>query len=286
MKTLPTFGKLRDALLESLGPIYGSYEAQNILRVYLEDRFGVRTLRPDEKLSREQELVFLQDLELFKEGMPVQYIVGKAFFYKHFFVVNQHVLIPRPETEELLVLALKRLRDFPENAARVLDIGTGSACIAISIVKEYSRVKMTAIDVSEDALELARANAGRLKAKVDFKVLDFLNEANWDLLCAFDLIVSNPPYISIKDYEELDPGVKEFEPKVALTPGGQDALIFYKRIFLFAQKHLSERGEVLMEFAYDQRPALKQLLDKQTFFSYAFHQDMQGKDRILHLRIK
>jgi release factor glutamine methyltransferase len=279
-----TFGDLADALLDALLPISASAEAHNILKIYLEDRFGIKTLDRLTSLSAEQEKIFTNDLVLFKAQLPVQYIVGKAFFYNHFFEVNPNTLIPRPETEELVAFALQRLRHRPSVPLRVLDIGTGSGCIAISIWKESPRVHMNAIDISKEALELAQKNAKRLKAEIEFLHMDFLQNQEWEKLGDYDLIVSNPPYVSMEDYEQLEKSVREYEPRVALTPGVEDALVFYKHILLFAGKHLKEEGEVVLELGFDQRAALTTHLEGQSVFTYSFHQDLQGKDRILHLK--
>ena len=154
----------------------------------------------------------LQELLLHK---PVQYVLGEAWFYRMKLKVNEHVLIPRPETEELVEQLIKDRKSKLTDPA-ILDIGTGSGCIPIAIKKNLPASKLTAIDVSKDALALAKENAALHNAHIIFKELDFLDESTWNSLPAFDIIISNPPYIPINEKEKLSKNVTDFEPHLAL----------------------------------------------------------------------
>ena len=213
-----------------------------------------------------------------KENIPVQYITGQAWFYNLIFEVNKAVLIPRSETEELVLEAINFLKN--SKGKKVLDIGTGSGCIPISIKKNIAEATITAIDVSKEALAVARKNAFANDVKIDFKEIDFLNEKNYNKLPSYDLIISNPPYIPEAEKNILDKNVVDYEPHLALFVPDNDHLIFYKKIAAFAENHLTTNGKILLEVHEDfaGETAAIFLTEK---FTVAIKKDMQGKDRIL-----
>ena len=178
---------------------------------------------------------------------PVQYVVGEAWFYKLKFIVNPSVLIPRPETEELVSMII----DFAKlnSVKTIIDIGTGSGCIPISIKNNVPALNVTSLDISAKALVTASQNAIANEVEINFIKLDFLNENKWKELEKYDIIVSNPPYIPYSESNLIPKNVKEYEPEVALFV--DEALIFYKKIAQFGKSHLKINGKIFMEVHED-----------------------------------
>jgi release factor glutamine methyltransferase len=190
---------------------------------------------------------YLQEL---LDHKPVQYVLGETWFYDMRLKVNEHTLIPRPETEELVKLAIDHYRDLniEENEAiNLLDIGTGSGCIAIAIKKNLPGIKLTAIDVSPDALTVSEENASAQEVDVEFLQMDFLDEQQWKNLPAFHGIISNPPYIPLHEREKMDKNVTAFEPAAALFVPDESPLLFYEKIAAFAKDHLLRGGKIFLE---------------------------------------
>lgn len=202
---------------------------------------------PEKILSPELSHAMAQALNDLLQHKPVQYVVGEAWFYLMKLEVNEAVLIPRPETEELVQLVLEAAKASLKPSIKILDIGTGSGCIAIAIQKNYPAAVVTAIDISAIALELAKKNAATQNAKIDFLQVDFLDELQWEGLPKFDLIVSNPPYIPMEEKEKMDLNVTSYEPHQALFVPNHAPLVFYEKIAVFAATHLNPNGKVLME---------------------------------------
>lgn len=223
------------------------------------------------ELSCEEEARILEFLKQRKTHKPLAYIAKNADFYGYLFNVNENVLVPRPETEELVSLVLKNIK----NGESVLDIGTGSGAIAIVLAKE-SNAKVTAVDISEKALSVAKENAKKLGANIEFVLSDlFENLENR----VFDKIVSNPPYISENEFQTLDIDVKNFEPKLALV-AENNGLEIYERIINQATKHLTKNGEIYFEIGYLQAEQVKKLLEKD-FENIKIYKDLEGKDRMV-----
>lgn len=206
---------------------------------------------------------------------PVQYVTGEAWFCKMKLKVNESVLIPRPETEELVTAVTKSVK--PGNT--VIDIGTGSGCIAIAVKKNMDGY-VTAIDTSAAALNLAAENAATQKAVINFIELDFLNERNWLRLGSYDRIVSNPPYIPENEKERLDKNVTDYEPHLALFVSESDPIIFYKKIAAFGKTHLNTNGKIFMETheAYAKEVAMH---FQQQGYKVEIRKDMFEKERIV-----
>lgn len=210
---------------------------------------------------------------------PLQYIVGSVEFYGMEFKVNPSVLIPRPETEILIEKVLESVSK--ENLLNILDIGTGSGNIAVVLAKNLPNSKVTAIDISDSALKVAIENSGlnNINGQIIFYKIDFVNEDNLNK-DKFDLIVSNPPYVSIKDYSELSPELKNHEPKIALTDDG-DGLNLYRIICLKAQKLLNKNGKLFFEVGMEQATEVKNILAGNGFSSIEIFNDYSNIERVV-----
>lgn len=206
------------------------------------------------------------------QHIPLQHILGKAYFYGLEFTVNENVLIPRPETELLVEHALKHL----QAGMSVLDLCTGSGCIAVTLTDQCSGIHTDASDISPDALEIAKANALRHHTTVTFIQSDLFEQIH----NRYDLIVSNPPYISLAEMETLMPEVKEHDPHLALY-GGTDGLDFYRKIVKNAPEHLKDNGLLMMEIGAGQAAAVSKLLNENDYTDIQIIKDLNGLDRIV-----
>lgn len=267
-------------VLEKLSPLYGEREAASLAAIIFEDEFAVRNFNRESLLSPEQ----LQRLEQIEGRLltyePLQYILGQADFYGLKFKVNEQVLIPRPETEELVHLVLE------ENAARsgasleVLDIGTGSGCIPISLKQQRPAWQLSGVDVSSGALEVARENALRNNGAVHFFELDILQEAKWPSR-PYDIIISNPPYIPPSEIALMPPQVRQFEPALALFTPEEFPFLFYDKIIDFASTRLNPHGQLFFECnEYNAEDLLARVEDRGAFRA-RIEKDMNGKKRMI-----
>jgi release factor glutamine methyltransferase len=229
--------------------IYVENEAANITKMVFESLANISradVLRnPEMEIDQETFSLLNQALEKLLNHQPIQYVLGEAWFYHLNFKVSDAVLIPRPETEELVELVIQHIKSTHQKT--VLDVGTGSGCIPISIKKNIPEISITAVDVSKTAIDLATTNANVHKVNIDFKQVDFLNEVEREKLGMFDVIISNPPYIPNVEIQSMDKHVTEYEPHLALFVPNEDPLIFYKAILRFAKNHLNEKGNIFLE---------------------------------------
>jgi release factor glutamine methyltransferase len=276
--------KLRDYrkyFLEKLTPLYDSMEAESFFAIALEELKGWRrtdlALNPDAELSGdeiEKWHAVLAQLEIQK---PIQYIFGKAHFYGLEFEVNENTLIPRPETEELVEWIIG------ENKAKgqisIIDIGTGSGCIAISLAKNLTDSYVSAIDVSEGALATAKRNAEHNKVGVNYILKDILSAENLEQ--NYDIIVSNPPYVRNLEKEEIKENVLQYEPHLALFVDDNDPLIFYRKIALLAKDWLSPNGRLYFEINQYLGPETARMLEDFGFSNVVLKKDMYGNDRMI-----
>lgn len=227
---------------EAVEPLYGIHEAESIARMVVCDKLSYNLSQLVAHYDDEVEIAALTSIvEELRSGRPVQYVLGKAEFCDFVFEVAEGVLIPRPETEELVY----RIAQNTKEGARILDIGTGSGAIAISLAKMIGGAKVVAVDISPEALAIAKRNAERLSAEVEFVEADALGDLSH--LGKFDIIVSNPPYIPQSDIADMRKNVVDFEPHTALFVPDNDILLFYRATAENAQRMLDEGGSIWFE---------------------------------------
>lgn len=274
----------RSQFIQELLPIYDEGEAESFFYLILEEKRQLKridlALNPELVFSEEEIILWMSILEQLKLEIPIQYLLGKTSFYSLDFEVNENVLIPRPETEELVEWIIKenlKIEEFKD--LKILDIGTGSGCISISLAKNISNATVYAIDVSEKALATAKKNAAINQVDVTFIIQNIL-EAE-DLNQQFDIIVSNPPYVRNLEKQEIKKNVLDNEPHLALFVEDDDALIFYKKIAALAQKNLSDNGQLFFEINQYLGKDMVELLEKMNFKNIELRKDIYGNDRMI-----
>jgi release factor glutamine methyltransferase len=238
---------------------------------------------PEKKISAAADKLIQKTLNELLLHKPVQYVLGEAWFYHMKIKVNGHVLIPRPETEELVEQLIKDRKSKLTDPA-ILDIGTGSGCIPIAIKKNLPASIVTAIDVSKEALTLAKENATLHNAHISFKQVDFLDETAWSGLGLFDIIISNPPYIPVHEKEKLGKNVTDFEPHLALFVPGNSPLVFYEKIAAFGRDHLLPNGKIYLEIHEDFAKETAALFMK-NYQTVMIKKDMYGKERMVLITV-
>ena len=257
-----------------------------ILTEYLHDlkRIDI-SLNPDFEVSETDLQKWNVIISELKTEKPIQYITGEAWFYGLRFEVNENTLIPRPETEELVewIVDGQKTKDKRQKVS-ILDIGTGSGCIPITIKKEIPNALVSAIDVSEKALEMARKNAIDNEVEVNFILQNILESES--LIEKYDIIVSNPPYVRNLEKEEIKKNVLDNEPHLALFVEDNDALIFYKKIAELAQKNGSENGQLYFEINQYLGKEMVDLLEKMNFKNIELRKDIYGNDRMTKASVK
>jgi release factor glutamine methyltransferase len=267
-------------MLKKLSTLYPKREAENILAYIFEDIFKQRKPYSLEKQFNQQQTVLL-DIILTRLLLhePWQYIVGEADFYGEKFLVNPSVLIPRPETEELVfnIISESKLTNL-----NVLDIGTGSGCIAIMLSKKMKNARVHAIDICPMALDTAAENAERLNSTVKFWLCDILKPQCRKSLPVFDIIVSNPPYINPNEKKQMADNVVKYEPHNALFTSNDDSLEFYREILNFANEgHLSEGGKLYFELNQYLADETEMLAQSMGFSNTKIIRDLQNAPRML-----
>lgn len=305
-----TLQEAKSNLVASLLSIYGEIEAKEMAAIAIEHLTGFnktqQVLYKNEPISALQ----LQTLQTITAQLlqhkPIQQIIGYTWFAGEKFLVNEHVLIPRPETDELVSWIVED-KKHKKNLS-IIDIGTGSGCIAISLAMQLKQANIFGIDVSEKALDIAKQNAERIlhytakehrisqnienlfasqsnnsfkvTSKIQFQQINFLDSTSWQVLPKFDIIISNPPYIKQSETAQMQQNVLQYEPHEALFVPNNNALIFYKAIAQFAKNHLKPNGSVYVE--------INEALGKETEavftnegFKTMLRKDLQGKDRMI-----
>jgi len=223
----------------------------------------------------------INDLKVYK---PVQYILGKTFFYDIEFNVTPDVLIPRPETEELVKWVIDDYNTHLQ-AFTLLDIGTGSGCIPITIKKHLPQANVNAVDISEKALEVAERNAKKNEVSINFMQLDIFDRERWQELPETDVIISNPPYVCDSEKQMMQPNVLDYEPHLALFISNDNPLLFYNAIADFALQKLKPNGSLYFEINENFALQTKTLLEIKGFTNCEIRKDMQGKDRMIKARL-
>lgn len=277
---------IKQALKKQLADQYESVELGPILSILIEHVTGwdqvQQVIHKDNTISATQRLAFETAATALLAGRPIQYITGTTWFMGEPYNVNEQVLIPRPETEELVDWVIEYAA-IKGKALRILDIGTGSGCIAIALKKALPEAIVSAIDISTGAIKIAAANAAALKADIEWIALDILNTAF--LPDQYDVIVSNPPYIPMQEMKNMELQVTDHEPNIALFVPDEDPLMFYRTIARLAKLHLSTNGQLFFEIHYDQGDAMITLLDEMHFHA-ELRTDMFGKDRMVRASLK
>jgi release factor glutamine methyltransferase len=279
----------RDQFIQGLTPIYDAGEAESFFYLILEDKNQLKqidlALHPDLIFAEDEIMVWNSLLESLKKEIPIQYLLGKTNFYGLDFEVNENVLIPRPETEELVEWILESQKSkVKSQKPKILDIGTGSGCIAISLAKNLPDASVFAIDVSEKALATAKKNVAVNEVNVTFIQKNILETE--DLEQQFDIIVSNPPYVRNLEKEEIKKNVLDYEPHLALFVEDNDALIFYRKIAALAQKNLSPNGQLYFEINQYLGVEMKDLLEKMNFKNIELRKDIYGNDRMIKVDLR
>jgi release factor glutamine methyltransferase len=291
-------------LSEALVPAYDKGEALAIARLVAEHtgKAGMQALESFNVTPEQSEQIskYLQQL---LSHRPVQYVLNEAWFYNLKFEVNEIVLIPRPETEELVEMIIKESGKWKIESGEadainlltthhslftthpspftILDIGTGSGCIPISIKKNIPEAVVSAIDVCSEALHVAMNNAVTHETEINFQLLDFLDESKWNELGTYDIIVSNPPYIKSSERKSMSEHVLQYEPHKALFVPDDDALIFYKKIAAFAVTHLKPDGKVFVEINQQLGKETVEVFKKSGVENVELKKDMSGNERFV-----
>ncbi|MCB0737206.1 MAG: peptide chain release factor N(5)-glutamine methyltransferase [Bacteroidetes bacterium] len=278
-----TIGQLRQQFKKHLSSVYTPREAGNMVDWLLQDRLRLKyvsdlVLQANELVDEHLQSQLNADMEKLASNMPIQHVLGYAHFLDLKLKVNEHVLIPRPETEEL-VSEISKLLDG-STGKNVLDIGTGSGCIPLGLAAENANHNYTGVDVSTKALSVAKENAKLNNLKVDFKYFDILNRDNWNELGEFDIIVSNPPYIPANDESSLEIHVAKREPHLALFSPTENPLLFYDVIGDFGMKHLSTNGYLFFELNAELGIETKTLIENKGYKAEII-KDLQENNRIL-----
>ena len=277
--------EVEQQFVNELTTLYDIDEARQLYLLLLEDLFGWSRqdymLRKQTSIDDQQTARLRNALTSLKKAEPIQYLLGYAWFMGMKLAVNQSVLIPRPETEELVQHVATR----QQSAHRIIDIGTGSGCIALALKRMLPTVEMYALDVSADALNVAKQNAINQRISVEYIQADILE---WDVIFQpdfrFDAVVSNPPYITDREQRDMHPNVLAYEPHLALFVDDHTPLLFYDHIASFAWQHLRPGGGLYFEINRNYGTAVTNLLAKKGYREIQLLQDLHGADRIVHAK--
>ena len=286
-----TIDEARKEIIKNIRNIYEQNEANNIAELLVESITKLprseRIIKANEALSIAQKNLLHSSISRLLKHEPIQYIINEAWFSGMRFYVDRNVLIPRPETEELVEWIVEEYRmqnieDRIQNTEfRILDVGTGSGCIAIALKNKLPMAGVWACDISDEALNIARINADALHATIDFVSLNFLDPDQGKQLPNVDVIVSNPPYVPQNEKTEMKKNVVEHEPSTALFVPDDDPLVFYICISEWREGKLNKGGNIYAEMHEDLGELVKNLFLSKGFDSIELKKDLQGKDRMI-----
>ncbi len=276
----------KQAIKHQLTSIYDSLELNSIVNMLIEEVTGWdalhQNIHKNDSLEEAQSNLLDAYVQQLLTGKPIQYIIQKAWFMGQPYLVNEHVLIPRPETEELIewIVSYAAIVNKP---LAILDIGTGSGCIPIALKMALPNANISSIDISKAAIEVAKQNAATHKTEITFIEQDILQTKQ--LQDRYDIIVSNPPYIPNREKGSMQKQVIEFEPEIALFVSDHFPLLFYSKIAQIGKTALKPNGQIFFEIHFDQGDALLKLLDEIGYHA-ELQQDMYGKDRMVRASLK
>ncbi len=277
--------ELKTHFKTQLSGVYPSEEIQSFFNILSESLLNISAvesvLNPEKTIAEAAVIAFQDAVNRLLSNEPIQYILGETAFYGLPFKVNKHTLIPRPETEELVSWILSEINNsnLPIDSARILDIGTGSGCIAVSLAKNIATSEVYGMDISEEALTIARENAILNSVKVTFLQADVLGLRG--LEGQYDVIVSNPPYVRELEKQLMHENVLKHEPNQALYVSDDDPLVFYRKIAQLAKKHLKPNGKLFFEINEYLGKEMISLLKSEGFNTVELKKDIYGKDRML-----
>lgn len=286
-----SIASVEEQFLNELTQLYDAGEVRQLYLLLLEDHLG---WSKQDYFLRKQELVddvringLLEALSSLKKAEPIQYVLGYAWFRGMKLVVDPSVLIPRPETEELVQLIINQQQLIDGGCPSIIDIGTGSGCIAIALKSALPCATLYGLDISKDALQVAKQNADNQGVSIKYIQADILE---WDAVFQadqrYDIVVSNPPYITEQEQREMHLNVLAHEPHLALFVDNHAPLLFYEHISAFALKHLRPGGKLYFEINRNYGVEVCDLLRKKGFMDVQLHKDLQGADRMIQARKK
>lgn len=281
-----TLNELYQNCLKRLMDLYELQEAKAVVDRLVENYSGLsrieRALNAERVISEEDQARYFEAVEKLIIYTPIQYILGETWFMDLKFSVSPSVLIPRPETEELVMHIINYRKKKNVDSLKILDIGTGSGCIAVSLKKHLPFSEITAVDVSPMALSVAKSNAIRNEVEINFVEIDILQKENWKILPEYDIVVSNPPYVTQSDKAAMMPNVLLYEPPLALYVEDDDPLIFYRTILIRSQTLLKTGGMLWFEINEAFGDELKVLCERNGYIDINNIFDFNGKSRFLH----
>ena len=297
-----TIHEARKEIIKAIRHIYDQDEANNVAELLMENLTKLtrseRIIKGNELLSASQKELLSSSILRLQQHEPIQYVINEAWFAGMRFYVDKNVLIPRPETEELVewiindikservdVFTNKPFKSDETDQLKIADIGTGSGCIALALKKAMPRAEIWGFDHSEAALTVARRNGSSLDIRVDFQGVDFLDYEQHKFLPSVDIIVSNPPYIAINDKSTLNPNVVNYEPHLALFVPDNDPLVFYKALIHYSTRRLHKNGRIYMEINEAAGEEIKKLFVSAGMQKIEIKKDLQGKNRMVRVII-
>ncbi len=276
----------KQAIKHQLSNVYDAMELNSIVNILIEEVTGWdalhQNIHKNDALEQTQSELLKQYTDQLLTGKPLQYIIGKAWFMGKAYFVNESVLIPRPETEELVEWILEYAH-IVNKPLSILDIGTGSGCIPISLQLAIPNANMSALDISKEALVVAKQNAQTHQTSIEFIEKDILQTKQ--LKEQYDIIVSNPPYIPLREKPNMQSQVADHEPAIALFVSDHFPLIFYSKIAHIGKSALKPKGQLFFEIHYDQANAIMALLNEMGYHA-ELRQDIYGKDRMVRASLK